>query len=188
LIWKKSDSQNWHNRSCNEQNCIGYRLEPNLHKKKAKGIDYDFKNVTRSTFDYVKESQYMTKAQYKKALAEIRKIARKINPNFIVKKGDKFTGMYLTLVKNDPYNNHSIRVYHYGYNVVTDIQLQFADKTNRKHIKRIMVTHLHRFEFGISTIIRHYCRIYKNGFVGKAYLRGNHLTKRRYQRVKIYKK
>ncbi len=164
MTWKTSDSQNWHNsvireiggkinpKACNEQNCIGFKLEPN--KKK-------YVSNFPERHEYIKESQYMTKAQYKKALAEIRKIARKINPKIIVRKGDKGTGMYLTLVKNDPYKNHSIRVFHYGYNVVTEIQLQFADKKGRKHIKRIMVTHLHRFEFGITKLIRHYNRIYK---------------------------
>lgn len=153
-----TDIHNYHSKKCNEQTCIGYSLEPNLHKKKVKGLFTDEL--------FIKPSYSMTNHQYAKALDELKKLVKSLNPKFRFKKS-KY-GLYLTLMKGDPfsiknqYGNSSIRVFHYGpSNRRTDIALSFKDKKGKMHGKRILIDGIHRFEYAIRVCVRHYERVYK---------------------------
>lgn len=153
-IPRVTDIHNYHEPKCNEKTCIGYRLEPN--KKK-----YISNFPTRH--EYIKESYFMTATQYRKALKELVKFAKLLNPRLReIKKRDG--RVYLTLVKNDPfYWKSSIQVYSYGRgNYISDIALQFTDRRGKIHSKRILVSGLHRFEYAIKIIVRHYSKIYSN--------------------------
>jgi len=152
-IPRVTDIHNYHNKKCNEQTCIGYSLEPNLHKKKVKGFFTDEL--------FIKPSYSMTNYQYRKALDKLKKLVKSLNPKFRFKNGK--SDLYISLVKGDPfYWNTSIRVFHYGAsNRRTDIALSFKDKKGKMHGKRILVDGIHRFEYAIRVCVRHYERVYK---------------------------